>query len=206
MSEEADVDTGLMIEDEQMTEDKGEQAKSSLLEKQSTVIMTGEEFVRESMPDRGIEKVGSGLSELGISLLGGFQSLNSGQSSEKDRMIPYVPPLEELRVLRFEDTLSEEDHRNFNVIYESLLLEGKAGNLTDLTLGMVLAEKPPTCLPVMHERVKHLIISSEKFKEKKKAEYDAQARVKQTSRGKGIGKCFNGIRFMGVGGKGKKAL
>ena len=46
-------------------------------------------------------------------------------------------------MLHFEDTLSEEDHRNFTLIYESLMLEGKAGDLTDLTLGMVLAEKPP---------------------------------------------------------------
>ena len=78
-----------------------------------------------------------------------------------------------MKVSQFEDTLLEEDHRNFNLIYESLLLKGKAGNWTDLTLGMVLAEKPPTWLQVMHERLKHLIISSETFKEKKKAEYDA---------------------------------
>ena len=65
-----------------------------------------------------------------------------------------------MKILQFEDTLSEEDHRNFNLIYESLLLEGKVGNLTDLTLGMVLAEKPPTWLQVMQERLKHLIISS----------------------------------------------
>ena len=70
-------------------------------------------------------------------------------------MIPYVPPLKETRVLQFEDTLSEMDHRSFNLIYESLLLEKKAGNLTDLTVGMVLAEKPPACLPVMHGRLKH---------------------------------------------------
>ena len=69
--------------------------------------------------------------------------------------------------------MAEEDHRNFNLIYESLLLEGRARNLTDLTLGIVLAEKPPTWLQVMHERLKHLIISSEKFKEKKKAQYNA---------------------------------
>ena len=69
--------------------------------------------------------------------------------------------------------MSEEDLKNFNLIYESLLLEGKAGILTDLTLGMVLAEKPPTWLQVMHERLYHLIISSEKFKEKKKAKYNA---------------------------------
>ena len=106
-----------------------------------------------------------------------------------------------MKVLQFEDTLAEEDHRNFNLIYESLLLEGRAGNLTDLTLGMVLAEKPPTWLRVMCERLKHLIISSEKFKEKKKAKYNARARAKQISRGKG--KHSKGIRFWGVGEKGK---
>ena len=51
------------------------------------------------------------------------------QSSEIDKMIWYVPPLEEVKILQFEDTLSEEDRKNFNLIYESLLLEGKAGNL-----------------------------------------------------------------------------
>ena len=71
------------------------------------------------------------------------------------------------------------------MIYESLLLEGRAGNLTDLTLGMVLAGKPPTWLHLMHERLKHLIISSEKFKEKMKAKYDARTRGKQVSREKG---------------------
>ena len=87
-------------------------------------------------------------------------------------MIPYVPPVRETRILQFEGTLSEADHRNFNLIYESLLLEGRAGNLTNLTLGMVLAEKPPTWLQVMHERLKHLIISSDTFKEIKKTRYD----------------------------------
>ena len=87
-------------------------------------------------------------------------------------MIPYVPSVGETRVLQFEDTLLEEDHRNFDLICEPLLLEGRAGNLTNLTLEMVLAEKPLTWLQVMHERLKHLIISSDTFKEKKKAEYD----------------------------------
>ena len=118
-------------------------------------------------------------------------------------MISYVPPLEEVKVLWFEDTLAEEDHRNFNLIYESLLLEGRAGNLTNLTLGMVLAEKPPTWLQVMHERLKHLIISSERFKEKKKAKYNAWARAQEIRWGKGIGKQSNGIRFLVVGRKGK---
>ena len=82
-------------------------------------------------------------------------------------MIPYVSPIGKVRVLKFEDTLSEENHRSFNIIYESLLLDSRAGNLTDLTMGMVFTEKPPAWLQVMHERLKHLIISSETFKKKK---------------------------------------
>ena len=65
--------------------------------------------------------------------LGSFQTLSDSQSSEEGmkgtKMTPYVPPLKETRVLQFEDTLSEMDHRSFNLIYELLLLEGKAGNL-----------------------------------------------------------------------------
>ena len=106
-------------------------------------------------------------------------------------------------MLQFEDTLSEMDCRNFNLIYESLLLEGKAGNLTDLTIGMVLAEKPPVWLQVMHGKLKHLIISSETFQKKKKAEYDTRAWAKQTGKGKGMGKHSKGITYLGVSGKGR---
>ena len=70
-------------------------------------------------------------------------------------------------------------------------------------LGMVLAEKPPAWLQVMHRRLEHLIVSSETFQKKKKAEYDAQAKAKQTSKGKGIGKHSKGIRYLGFNGKGK---
>ena len=135
-------------------------------------MMTGEESMRIYTPDWEIEREVSEHSELGSSPLGSFQSIMSSQSREKDKMISYIPPLDKVKVLCFEDTLSEEDHRNFNLIYESLFLEGKVGNLTDLTLGMILAEKPLAWLQVMHERLKHLIISSETFKEKKKAEYE----------------------------------
>ena len=38
------------------------------------------------------------------------------------------------RVLKLKYTLSEDDCRNFSLIYEFLLLEGRAGNLTNLTL------------------------------------------------------------------------
>ena len=114
-----------------------------------------------------------------------------------------VPPSEEVKVLQFEDTLSEMHCRNFNLIYESLLLEGKAGNLTDLTLGMVLVQKPLPWLQVVHGWLIHLIISSETFQKKKKAEYNAQANAKQTGKENGMGKHSKGIRYLGVSGKGK---
>ena len=186
MSEEADENPGLIVtEDEQMNEEKRESEQSSLLENQATVMMTGNKVTRVVTPSKEEGKKELSWSELGSSPIGSFQSLQSSQSSEEDKMIPCVPWLGEVRILQFEDTLSEEDHKNFDLIYESLLLEERAGNLTDLTLGMVLAEKPPTWLQVMQERLEHLIISSEKFKEKTKAEHEAQARGKQVSREKG---------------------
>ena len=63
---------------------------------------------------------------------------------------------------------------------------------------MVLAEKPLAWLQVMHERLKHLIISSEMFKEKKKAKYNAQAKADQNSGGKEMGTHSKGIRFGGL--------
>ena len=76
-----------------------------------------------------------------------------------------------VKVLRFEDTLSKENCRQFKIIYESLLLEGRVGNLTKSTLDVVLAQKPPAWLQVIHERLKHLIISSETFQNRRKMGY-----------------------------------
>ena len=106
------------------------------------------------------------MSELGCSPTSSFQSLQSSQSSEGGSGTFMNPLVRENRVLKFEDTLSKEDCQNFKLIYESLLLEGRAGNLTNLTLEMVLAEKPLTWLSVMYERLKHLIINVDVFREK----------------------------------------
>ena len=73
-----------------------------------------------------------------------------------------------MKILKFKDTLADEDYRQFRVIYDSLLLEGKVGNLTKSTLEIVLAQKPPAWLQVICERLKHFIISSETFQNKKK--------------------------------------
>ena len=70
---------------------------------------------------------------------------------------------------------------------------------------MVLARKSPAWLPVIHERLKHLIISSEAFQKKKIIEYNAQLETKKlrVGEGKGIGKHSKGIWYLGVSGKGK---
>ena len=85
------------------------------------------------------------------SLMGSFLSLSSEQNSEGEENDPIVPMTSGVKILRFEDTLSEEDSKQFKIIYESLLFEGRAGNLTKSTLEVVLAQKPPTKLQVMHE-------------------------------------------------------
>ena len=86
------------------------------------------------------------------SLMGSFLSMRSEQNSEGEENDPIVPTTNRVKILRFEDTLSEEDHRQFKIIYESLLLEGREGNLTKSALEVVLAQKPPMWLQVMHER------------------------------------------------------
>ena len=199
MSEEADTGVGLVVMEDEQMRDEGEvigtQGQSSPVMNQSAVMMTGDEFTDRPIPVREIgENEPRPMEDPISSMLGSFQSLHSSQSSEKDKMIPYVPPSEGIRVLQFEDTLSETDCRNFNLIYESLLLEGKAGNLMDLTVGMVLAAKPPAFLQVMHGRLKHLIKSSEVFQKKKEAEYNAWVKAKQlrTGQRKGNRKTFKG--------------
>ena len=74
--------------------------------------------------------------------------------------------------------MAEESHRQFEIMYESLLLEGKVGNLTKSTLEVVLAQKPPTWLQVIHERLKHLIISSEMFRNRRKRGYGVKRETK----------------------------
>ena len=55
-------------------------------------------------------------------------------------------------------------------------------------MGMGLAENLPAWLQVMHERLKHLIISSETFKKKKRAEHIAQVGVRNIKKGRDLEK------------------
>ena len=110
--------------------------------------------------------------------MGSFLSLNSEQSSEREEDYSITSMTNWVKILKFEDTLAEESHRQFEIIYESLLLESKVGNLTKLTLEVVLAQKPPAWLQVIHERLKHLIISSEMFQNRWKREYRVKRKMK----------------------------
>ena len=142
----------------------GELGEIGSLTGQMTVIMTDKDPTW-STPCKGESKRVS-LSELRSSPTGSFQSLQSSQSSEGGSDTSIILLIGGYRVLKFEETLCKEDCRNFKLIYESLLLEGRAANLTNLTLEMVLAEKSPTWLPVMYEKLKHLIINVDAFWEK----------------------------------------
>ena len=110
-----------------------------------------------------IVRLDSQLSNDSESPVGSFLSIKSEQSSEEEENVHDTAIVDRVKILKFEDTLADEDYRQFRIIYDSLLLEGKAGNLTKSTLEVVLAEKPPTWLQVIYERLKHLVISSEPF-------------------------------------------
>ena len=119
--------------------------------------------------------------------MGSFLSLNSEQSSEREGNDPIVSRTSRVKILKFEDTLSEESRRQFEIIYESLLLEGKVGNLTKSTLEVVLAQKPPAWLQVIHERLKHLFISSETFWNRRKREYGDRIETKLDEKNRLLG-------------------
>ena len=100
--------------------------------------------------------------------MGCFLSIDSEQSNRREENASVISMANKVKILKFEDTLADEDYSQFRIVYDSLLLEGKVGNLTRSTLEVVLAQKSPAWLQVIYERLKHLIISSETFRNKKK--------------------------------------
>ena len=49
--------------------------------------------------------------------MGSFLSLNSEQSSEREGNDPIVSMTSKVKILKFEDNLLEENHRQFEIIY-----------------------------------------------------------------------------------------
>ena len=95
--------------------------------------------------------------------MGSFLSIDSEQSSKKEEDKCVTSMTNPTKILKFEDTLADEDYRQFRIIYNLLLQEAKVGNLTKSMLEVVLAQKPTAWLQVICESLKHLIISSETF-------------------------------------------
>ena len=110
-----------------MNRKEGELEESGFLECQTTVMMTEDKISTTSTPSKGKDKE-LDLSEFRSSPPGSFHSLQSSQSGEGGSGTSITPLVGGTRVLKFKDTLSEDDCRNFKLIYESLLLEGRAGN------------------------------------------------------------------------------
>ena len=105
MSEETGIDKGMMMaEVKQIEEGKVESPE-------------GEGSPEKLILDEKIQDREQEVNGVGSSLGGSFPSLSSSQSSGDNEMIPYVSPIGKVRVLKFEDTLSEEDHKGFNLIY-----------------------------------------------------------------------------------------
>ena len=119
----------------------------------------------------------SQLSNNSESPVGSFLSIESDQSSKEKEDVHDTSITDWVKILKFEDTLADEDYKQFRIIYDSLLLEGKVGNLTKSTLEGSLAQKPPTWLQVIYERLKHLVISSETFWQKKEG-HMAKGKIK----------------------------
>ena len=174
MNEESNSDAGLrIIESEVELEERRILGGGNLIEEINAVMLTdvtlneNDILENEELIPREDSQSPNNLK----TPMGSFLSLNSEQSSEGEGNDPIVLMTIRVKILKFEDTLSKENHRQFEIIYESLLLEGKVGNLTKSMLEVVLAQKPPTWLQVIHERLKHLIISSETFWNRRKMEY-----------------------------------
>ena len=190
MNEESYSGTGLrIIESEVELEERRALGEGNLIKEINAVTMTditpNENDMLESevlIPRKGSQSPNNLKSPTGS-----FLSLNSEQSSEGEGNDPIVSMTSRVKILKFEDTLSKENHRQFEIIYESLLLEGKVGNLTRSTLEVVLAQKPPTWLQVIHERLKHLIISSETFWNRRKMEYGVRIETKLDEKNRLLG-------------------
>ena len=164
-----------IVEDEVELEERRKLGGYNLIEGITAVMLT------EVMPDKSgtlekevLESGEPNQSPDILSPMGSFPSPSSGQNSEGEEENPIVP----------EDTSSEEDCKHFNIIYESLLLEG---NLTKLTLEVVLAQKLPTWLQLMYERLKLLIISSQTFWNRMRMGYGIRIETKLNGKSRLLG-------------------
>ena len=113
-----------MAEDKQMDKEGGELGENGSLPGQITVMMADK--IPTLLTPCKRENKELNLSELGSSSTGSFQSLQSSPSSEGGSGMSIIPLVGGTRVLNFKDRLSEEDCRNFKLIYGVLTSRGKS--------------------------------------------------------------------------------
>ena len=190
MSEGSNSDAGLrIVENEVGLEERRKLGGCNLSEDITAVMLTDIVPNENDALEKEVLKSGevSQSPDILKSLMGKFLSLSDEQNSGGEENDPIVPTTNKVKILRFEDTLSKEDCRQFKIIYESLLLEGRAGNLTKSTLEVVLAQKPPTWVQVIYERPKHLVISSETFQNKIKVGHGLRIETKPDGKNRLLG-------------------
>ena len=106
MSKEADVSSGLMkTEDEQKHREEKGVERGNVLESQMTVMMTDDKDSTITTPSKGKVEKELDLNEPGSSPFGSFQSLQSSQSSEEDKITSSILSEVGTRVSQFEDTI-----------------------------------------------------------------------------------------------------
>ena len=148
MHEENNPGTGLeIVQSEMELKEQRMIGENTLVRKINPVMMTDITTIEGNNLESEVPKFrqDSQLSDKLESPMGSFLFLNSEQSNEREEGESITSTTDQVKILKFENTLTDEDHRQFEIIYESLLLEGKAGNLTKSTLEVVLAQKT-SCL------------------------------------------------------------
>ena len=189
MSEGSNSDAGLrIVESEVELEERRKLRRGNLIKDITAAMLTDVTPNKNDIIEKEVSRAreDSQSPDNLKSPMGSFLSLSSEQNSEGGND-PIVPSTSRVKILRFEDIFSKEDHRQFKIIYESLPLEGRAGNLTKSTLEVALGQKPPTWLQAMHERLKHLIISSETFQNKRKMGSGIRIETKLDEKGRSLG-------------------
>ena len=89
----------MVAEDKQVNREKRKLEKGSFVESQMAVTVTGDKVSEVMTPSKEKREKELSLGELGSSPLGSFQSLQSSQISEEDKMLLDIPPVWETRVL-----------------------------------------------------------------------------------------------------------
>ena len=130
------VENGMELERKRIEEENLSIRRVKLVTMTDTKTNEGRKVESETSIARQDSQLSKNL-ELPI---GSFLSIDSEQSNGREENASVTSMANRVKILKFEDTLADEDYRQFTIIYDSLLLEGKAGNLTKATLEVVLAQ------------------------------------------------------------------